>query len=153
MPDPGPAAARDTVQESPVQDSSAQDSSAQDGSMHDGPVHNDSVHNGPVQEGTVRPIAVQPVALQPIALQPNVMQTSARPLRAAEITAIGAGRRLYRADTIGTDTTVNTILRHTDALESSELDALQQIGERSFGICARAGVHYQQAADLLSELR
>lgn len=78
---------------------------------------------------------------------------AARPLRAAEITAIGAGRRLYRADTIGADATVNTILCYTPALQPPELQALDQIGERSFGICARAGVLYQQAADLLSQLR
>jgi hypothetical protein len=76
-----------------------------------------------------------------------------RPLRAAEITAIGAGRRLYQDETIGSDATVNTILGHTTALDPAELQALSLIGERSFGICARAGVHYQQAADLLSELR
>lgn len=76
-----------------------------------------------------------------------------RPLRAAEITAISAGRRLYCADVIGAQATVNTILCLRPALEPAELSALQQIGERSFGICARAGVLYQQAADLLSELR
>jgi hypothetical protein len=77
---------------------------------------------------------------------------SVRPLRAAEITAIGAGRRLYQAETIGSDATVNTILGYIAALDPAELQALQVIGDRSFGICARAGVHYQQAADLLSQL-
>lgn len=79
--------------------------------------------------------------------------TVTRPLRAAEVTAIGAGRRLYRSNTIGPDATVNTILGHVPALEPVELQALRQIGDRSFGICARAGVLYQQAADLLGELR
>ena len=77
----------------------------------------------------------------------------ARPLRAAEITAISAGRRLYCAGAIGATATVNTILCMTPDLEPSEAQALHQIGERSFGICARAGVLYQQAADLLAELR
>ena len=76
-----------------------------------------------------------------------------RVLRAAELTAIGAGRRLYRSEIIGPDATVNTILFHAGALEADELRALGQIGERSFGICARAGVLYQQAADLLAELQ
>jgi hypothetical protein len=76
-----------------------------------------------------------------------------RPLRTAEITAIGAGRRLYRAETIGSDATVNTILGFITALNPAELQALRSIGERSFGICARAGVLYQQAADLLAQLR
>lgn len=76
-----------------------------------------------------------------------------RVLRAAELTAIGAGRRLYRNEIIGPEATVNTILCHAHALEEGELQALQQIGERSFGICARAGVLYQQAADLLAELQ
>jgi hypothetical protein len=76
-----------------------------------------------------------------------------RPLRAAEITAISAGRRLYRAGCIGDGATVNTILCHTHDLESAELQALGRIGERSFGICARAGALYEQAADLLSALR
>jgi hypothetical protein len=76
-----------------------------------------------------------------------------RPLRAAEVTAMGAGRRLYRAETIGSDVTVNTILGYISALDPAELRALGLIGERSFGICARAGVLYQQAADLLAELR
>lgn len=71
-----------------------------------------------------------------------------RPLRAAEITAIGAGRRLYHSQIISADATVNTILFHTAQLEPPEMDAFHQIGERSFGICARAGVLYQQAADL-----
>jgi hypothetical protein len=74
-------------------------------------------------------------------------------LRAAELTAIGAGRRLYRSEIIGTEATVNTILRYAHALEQPELQALEAIGERSFGICARAGVLYQQAADLLAELQ
>jgi hypothetical protein len=78
---------------------------------------------------------------------------AARPLCVAEITAIGAGRRLYNARAIGADATVNTILCHTASLQPRELLALDQIGERSFGICARAGVLYQQAVDLLSELR
>lgn len=76
-----------------------------------------------------------------------------RPLRAAEVTAIAAGRRLFRAETIGPDATVNTILFYIPDLEPPELQALGQLGERSFGICARAGVLYQQAADLLAELR
>jgi hypothetical protein len=76
-----------------------------------------------------------------------------RPLRAAEVTAIWAGRRLYRGNAISAEATVNTILGHVAELETAELEALQQIGERSFGICARAGVLYQQAADLLAELR
>lgn len=76
----------------------------------------------------------------------------ARPLRAAEITAIGAGRRLYHSQIISAEATVNTILVHTAQLEPPETEALYQIGERSFGICARAGVLYQQAADLLAEL-
>jgi hypothetical protein len=76
-----------------------------------------------------------------------------RVLRAAELTAIGAGRRLYRSEIIGPDATVNTILFHARELEADELRALDQIGERSFGICARAGVLYQQAADLLAELQ
>jgi len=76
----------------------------------------------------------------------------ARPLRAAEITAIGAGRRLYHSQIISAEATVNTILVHTAQLEPPEAEALYQIGERSFGICARAGVLYQQAADLLAEL-
>lgn len=78
---------------------------------------------------------------------------STRPLRAAEVTAIAAGRRLYRTEVIGPDATVNTILSHDGALQPAEQQALQQIGARSFGICAAAGVHYQQAADLLAELR
>jgi hypothetical protein len=82
-----------------------------------------------------------------------LLPAGARPLRGAELTAIGAGRRLYHDETIGADATVNTILCHTDALTSREQQALRQIGERSFGICARAGALYQQAADLLSELR
>lgn len=75
-----------------------------------------------------------------------------RPLRAAEITAIGAGRRLYHSQIISAEATVNTILGHTAQLEPPEIQALFEIGERSFGICARAGVLYQQAADLLAEL-
>jgi hypothetical protein len=75
-----------------------------------------------------------------------------RPLRAAEITAIGAGRRLYHTQVISAEATVNTILFHTGELEPPEIEAMGQIGERSFGICARAGVLYQQAADLLAEL-
>lgn len=76
-----------------------------------------------------------------------------RPLLAAEITAIGAGRRLYNDGTIGPDATVLTVLNCTQALRPPELRALRDIGERSFGICARAGVLYQQAAELLSNLR
>ena len=72
---------------------------------------------------------------------------STRPLLAAEVTAINAGRRLYRSSALSAEVTVNTVLCHT-----AELAALQQIGERSFGICARAGVLYQQAADLLADL-
>jgi hypothetical protein len=79
-------------------------------------------------------------------------RAAVRPLRAAEITAIDAGRRLYQTDVLGANATVNTILCFTSALEPRELLALEQIGARSFGICARAGVLYQQAADLLSEL-
>jgi hypothetical protein len=75
-----------------------------------------------------------------------------RSLSAAEITAIGAGRRLYSADAIGANATVNTILCHTALLQPRELQVLDQVGDRSFGICARAGVLYQQALDLLSEL-
>jgi len=77
---------------------------------------------------------------------------STRPLLAAEVTAINAGRRLYRSSALSAETTVNTVLCHTADLEPAELAALQQIGERSFGICARAGVLYQQAADLLADL-
>jgi hypothetical protein len=80
------------------------------------------------------------------------LRGGARPLSAAEITAISAGRRLYSADAIGPDVTVNTILCHIALLQPRELHALDQIGDRSFGICARAGVLYQQALDLLSEL-
>jgi hypothetical protein len=76
----------------------------------------------------------------------------ARPLSAAEITAMETGRRLYKTDTIGVNATVNTILFHTSALQGQERLALDEIGERSFGICARAGMLYQQALDLLSEL-
>ena len=76
----------------------------------------------------------------------------ARPLSTAEITAMDAGRRLYKTDTIGVNATVNTILFHTSALQGRERLALDEIGERSFGICARAGMLYQQALDLLSEL-
>jgi hypothetical protein len=77
---------------------------------------------------------------------------STRPLLAAEVTAINAGRRLYRSLALSAEATVNTVLCHTAELEPAELAALQQIGERSFGICARAGVLYQQAADLLADL-
>ncbi len=75
-----------------------------------------------------------------------------RPLHVAEITAVGAGRRLYDIDAIGAGATVNTILCYTAILEPREQLALDQIGSRSFGICARAGMLYQQALDLLSEL-
>ncbi len=75
-----------------------------------------------------------------------------RPLRRAEITAIGAGRRLYHSQIISAEATVNTILCHTAQLEPPEIQALFEIGERSFGICARAGVLYQQAAELLAKL-
>jgi hypothetical protein len=81
------------------------------------------------------------------------LRAGARPLCAAEVTAIRAGRRLYSADTMDANATVNTVLCHTAMLQPAELLALGQIGERSFGICARAGVHYQQALDLLSDLR
>jgi hypothetical protein len=88
-----------------------------------------------------------------VAAVPELRPAAAtRPLRAAEITAIGAGRRLYRTATIGADATVNTILCFTPDLKPAELAALREIGERSFGICARAGSLYQQAADLLGEL-
>jgi hypothetical protein len=80
------------------------------------------------------------------------LHAGARPLCPAEITAIWAGRRLYKADTIGANATVNTILCHKAILQPWELLALDQIGDRSFGICARAGVLHQQALDLLSEL-
>jgi hypothetical protein len=76
-----------------------------------------------------------------------------RPLLAAEITAIGAGRRLYTDGTIGSGGTVLTVMNRTEALLPAELQALEEIGERSFGICARAGVLYQQAAELLADLR
>ena len=76
-----------------------------------------------------------------------------RPLLAAEITAIGVGRRLYTGGAIGPDATVLTVMNCTEALLPAELQALREIGERSFGICARAGILYQQAADLLSDLR
>jgi hypothetical protein len=76
-----------------------------------------------------------------------------RPLLAAEVIAIGVGRRLYNDGTIGSDATVLTVLNFTDALLPPERRALHEIGERSFGICARAGVLYQQAAELLSVLR
>jgi hypothetical protein len=68
------------------------------------------------------------------------------------MTAIWAGRRLYQTGIIDADATVNTILCHTASLQPRELLSLDQIGDRSFGICARAGVLYQQALDLLSEL-
>jgi len=87
---------------------------------------------------------------QPVSETP--LRDGVRPLSAAEITAVSAGRRLYSADAIGPDATVNTILCHTALLQPRELHALDQIGDRSFGICARAGVLYQQALDLLSEL-
>ena len=88
---------------------------------------------------------------QPVSATPG--PGGRRPLRAAELTAIDAGRRLYLAEVFGADATVNTILLNTTTLEPAELQALEKIGERSFGICARAGVLYQQAADLLTELR
>jgi hypothetical protein len=80
------------------------------------------------------------------------LRAGARLLCAAEITAISAGRRLYRTGTIGANATVNTILCYTAVLQPQEQLALDQIGDRSFGICARAGMLYQQASDLLSEL-
>jgi hypothetical protein len=80
------------------------------------------------------------------------LRAGARLLCAAEITAICAGRRLYRTGAIGANATVNTILCYTDVLQAPEQLALDQIGDRSFGICARAGMLYQQASDLLSEL-
>ena len=55
-----------------------------------------------------------------------------RPLSAAEVTAVSAGRRLYRADAIGPNATVNTILCHTALLQPRELHALDQIGDRGF---------------------
>jgi hypothetical protein len=76
-----------------------------------------------------------------------------RPLLAAEITAIGVGRRLYNDGTLGSGATALTVLNCTEALLPPELRALDEIGERSFGICARAGILYQQAADLLADLR
>jgi hypothetical protein len=82
----------------------------------------------------------------------TAFRAAARPLCAAEITAVRAGRRLYKADTLSADATVNTILCYTATLQPRELLALDQIGDRSFGICARAGVLYQQALDLLSEV-
>jgi hypothetical protein len=75
-----------------------------------------------------------------------------RPLRAAEVTAINAGRRLYRTELIAAEATVTTVLCHTSDLDAAERAALALIGERDFGICARAGVFYQQAADLLADL-
>lgn len=94
--------------------------------------------------------ATLPVAWQVCGTPPP---ESPRPLRAAEITAIGVGRRLYTNGTIGSDATVLTVLNRTEDLLPPELLALAEIGERSFGICARAGILYQQAADLLSDLR
>jgi hypothetical protein len=76
-----------------------------------------------------------------------------RPLLAAEITAIGVGRRLYNDGQLGSDATVLSVLNCTEALLPPELQALDEIGERSFGICARAGILYQQAAELLADLR
>jgi hypothetical protein len=99
------------------------------------------------------PARGQPSPGPPAQCDATPLPGGTRPLRAAEVTAIGAGRRLYRTEVIGPDATVNTILCHARALQPLEEQALQQIGERSFGICARAGVHYQQAADLLAELR
>ncbi|MEP7025159.1 MAG: hypothetical protein ABJB47_15465 [Actinomycetota bacterium] len=46
-----------------------------------------------------------------------------------------------------------TFLSHLPALQPAELRALHEIGERSFGICTRAGVFYQQAGELLADLR
>ena len=80
------------------------------------------------------------------------LRAGARPLCAAEITAVGAGRRLYAIDAIGASATVNTIMCYTAILQPGERLALDEIGSRSFGICARAGMLYQQAIDLLSEL-
>jgi len=80
------------------------------------------------------------------------LRAGARPLCKAEITAVSAGRRLYDSGTIDASATVNTILCYTAILQPQELLALDQIGDRSFGICARAGSLYQQALDLLSEL-
>ena len=88
----------------------------------------------------------------PLQASERPLHAGARPLSGAEITAICAGRRLYVAGTIDASATVNTILCHTARLQPQELLALGQIGVRSFGICARAGMLYQQAADLLSEL-
>jgi hypothetical protein len=80
------------------------------------------------------------------------LHADSQPLSTAEATAISAGRRLYRAGIIAGNATVNTILCHTASLEPHEQLALGQIGDRSFGICARAGMLYQQSLDLLSEL-
>ncbi len=88
----------------------------------------------------------------PLQVRDLPLRADVRPLCAAEITAICAGRRLYRTDIIGASATVNTILCHTTALQPRERLALDQIGNRSFGICARAGMLYQQALDLLAEL-
>ena len=80
------------------------------------------------------------------------LRAGARLLSAAEVTAICAGRRLYSTGAIGANATVNTILCYTAVLEPQEQLALDQVGDRSFGICARAGMLYQQASDLLAEL-
>jgi len=80
------------------------------------------------------------------------LRAGGRPLSKAEITAVSAGRRLYDSGTIDASATVNTILCYTALLQPRELLALDEIGDRSFGICARAGSLYQQALDLLSEL-
>lgn len=88
----------------------------------------------------------------PVHASETPLHAGARPLCEAEITAVCAGRRLYEAGTIDASATVNTILCYTAVLQPPELLALDQIGSRSFGICARAGSLYQQALDLLSEL-
>jgi hypothetical protein len=78
--------------------------------------------------------------------------SATRPLLAAEVTAINAGRRLFRGSALSAEATVNTVLCLTAQLDPAEQAALAEIGDRSFGICARAGVLYQQAADLLADL-
>src|SRR2546427_7891129 len=67
-----------------------------------------------------RPAMSQQVSEMPLC-------SRARPLSAAEITAMEAGRRLYKTDTIGVNATVNTILFHTSALQGQERLALDEI--------------------------
>ncbi len=88
----------------------------------------------------------------PVQASGTPLRAGGRPLSKAEITAVSAGRRLYDSGTIDASATVNTILCYTALLQPRELLALDEIGDRSFGICARAGSLYQQALDLLSEL-